>query len=199
MHEVLETRCHLYSSLCTPWYASSSASVKPTAKPACVDRPPELLGVLAVEVQFAVQQPFPHSLLGCQAAGGPVRVNEQEVVGSLSRLDATGLDCLLEYSWPGNVRELENAVEHAAVFCQDSVILPKHFPAHILGKRERKEEQMDVDVTKSSLADVERDHIRRVLSAVDGNRAEAAKILGIGEATLYRRLREAQHEGITES
>ena len=62
------------------------------------------------------------------------------------RLDATSLDCLLEYSWPGNVRELENAVEHAAVFCQDSVILPKHFPAHILGKREPQEERKDVDL-----------------------------------------------------
>jgi two-component system response regulator HydG len=41
------------------------------------------------------------------------------------------------------------------------------------------------------LADVEREHIQRVLSAVHGNRAEAAKILGIGEATLYRRLRES--------
>ena len=47
------------------------------------------------------------------------------------RLDATSLDCLLEYSWPGNVRELENAVEHAAVFCQDNVILPRHFPSRI--------------------------------------------------------------------
>ena len=52
------------------------------------------------------------------------------------RLDATSLDCLLEYPWPGNVRELENAVEHAAVFCQDNVILPKHFPSRILGKRD---------------------------------------------------------------
>jgi transcriptional regulator with PAS, ATPase and Fis domain len=110
------------------------------------------------------------------------------------RLDATSLDCLLEYSWPGNVRELENAVEHAAVFCQDSVILPKHLPARILGKRESREERKEVDMSKCSLADVERDHIRRVLLAVDGNRAEAAKILGIGEATLYRRLREAQTE-----
>ena len=115
------------------------------------------------------------------------------------RLDATSLDCLLEYSWPGNVRELENAVEHAAVFCQDSVILPKHFPARILGKRDSREGRKDVDLTQCSLADVQRDHIQRVLSAVDGNRAEAARILGIGEATLYRRLREAQHDDISQS
>ena len=45
-----------------------------------------------------------------------------------------------------------------------------------------------------SLAEVEREHIQRVLSATEGNRAEAAKILGIGEATLYRRLRDHQNE-----
>ena len=50
------------------------------------------------------------------------------------RLDATSLDCLLDYSWPGNVRELENAIEHAAVFCQESVILPKHLPLQILSR-----------------------------------------------------------------
>jgi transcriptional regulator with PAS, ATPase and Fis domain/predicted hydrocarbon binding protein len=113
------------------------------------------------------------------------------------RLDATSLDCLLEYSWPGNVRELENAVEHAAVFCQDSVILPKHFPSRILGTIELREERKERDLAKRSLADVEWDHIQRVLAAADGNRAEAAKILGIGEATLYRRLREAQQEQVS--
>ena len=52
-------------------------------------------------------------------------------------------------------------------------------------------------MAKRSLADVEWDHIQRVLSAVDGNRTEAAKILGISEATLYRRLHEAQHEHVS--
>ena len=113
------------------------------------------------------------------------------------RLDATSLDCLLEYSWPGNVRELENALEHAAVFCQDNVILPKHFPSRILGKRESVEERKTTDWTKCSLADVEWEHIQKVLSAADGNRAEAAKILGIGEATLYRRLRQAHHKHVS--
>jgi DNA-binding NtrC family response regulator len=49
-------------------------------------------------------------------------------------------------------------------------------------------------VPPMSLADIEREHIQRVLSATRGNRREAAKILGIGEATLYRYLRES-HEG----
>jgi transcriptional regulator with PAS, ATPase and Fis domain len=108
------------------------------------------------------------------------------------RLDATCLDCLLEYAWPGNVRELENAIEHAAVFCRDNVILSKYLPSHILRKSEPRDQQEETDSFHRSLADVEWDHIQRILSATNGNRAEAAKILGIGEATLYRRLRESE-------
>ena len=108
------------------------------------------------------------------------------------RLDATSLDCLLDYSWPGNVRELENAVEHAAVFCQESVILPKHFPLQIVSRGRLQDKQELAETPHRSLADVERDHIQRVLAATQGNRREAAKILGIGEATLYRHLRESQ-------
>ena len=110
------------------------------------------------------------------------------------RLDALSLDCLLEYSWPGNVRELENAIEHAAVFCQESVILPKHFPMQILTTSQFQNKQELAETPNRSLAEVEWDHIQRVLSATHGNRREAAKILGIGEATIYRRLGESQRD-----
>ena len=109
------------------------------------------------------------------------------------RLDATSLDCLLDYPWPGNVRELENAIEHAAVFCQQSVILPRHFPMHILSQ-DRLRDKQELAETPRSLAEVEREHIHRVLAATHGNRREAAKILGIGEATLYRRLGESHRD-----
>ena len=110
------------------------------------------------------------------------------------RLDATSLDCLLDYSWPGNVRELENAIEHAAVFCQESVILPKHLPLQILSRSRLQDNQELAGTPHRSLAEVEREYIQRVLAASDGNRRAAARILGIGEATLYRHLRESQHD-----
>jgi len=110
------------------------------------------------------------------------------------RLDATSLDCLLDYSWPGNVRELENAIEHAAIFCQDRVILPKHFPTQILSKSWLQDKQESVEAPPRTLAEVEREHIQRILSSTQGNRREAARILGIGEATLYRRLGDSHRE-----
>ena len=101
------------------------------------------------------------------------------------RIDATCLDCLLEYSWPGNIRELENAIEHAAVLCRDDVILPEYFPPQIGRTGRGREEAVG---PARSLAQVEEEHIRRVLEQTHGNRAEAAKILEISPATLYRRL-----------
>lgn len=101
------------------------------------------------------------------------------------RLDATCLDYLLEYRWPGNIRELENAIEHAAVLSTDNVILPEFLPKHICQPSEP--EQPPVGLARS-LAEVEWEHIRRVLELTNGNRGEAAKILQISPATLYRRL-----------
>ncbi len=87
------------------------------------------------------------------------------------------------HSWPGNVRELENAIERALVLGTSPLVtlddLPeslKRDPApvgHPGGRR---------------LADVERDHIVHTLHEVDGNKAAAARVLGLNRKTLYRKL-----------
>ncbi|MFH0944296.1 MAG: sigma 54-interacting transcriptional regulator [Planctomycetota bacterium] len=101
-------------------------------------------------------------------------------------LDLQCFDDLLDYSWPGNIRELENAIEYGAILCANQVILPKDLPAQITGRRRSPAS----DVRPSgSLQRVELEHIQRVLEQTGGNRAEAARILEIGAATLYRKLR----------
>jgi two-component system response regulator HydG len=105
------------------------------------------------------------------------------------RLDASCLDHLLQYQWPGNIRELENAIEHAAVLCTDNAILPEFLPPQVSRACALK---LEPDDSTRTLAQVEREHVQRVLDRTHGNRAEAAKILGIGLATLYRRLREGK-------
>jgi transcriptional regulator with PAS, ATPase and Fis domain len=100
-------------------------------------------------------------------------------------LDGACLDYLLEYDWPGNVRELENAIEHAAVLCRDDVIIAADLPTPIFPKDPPSESPPD---PRRSLAEVELEHIKRILVLTKGNRAEAAKVLGIGTATLYRKL-----------
>ena len=90
---------------------------------------------------------------------------------------------LLRFDWPGNVRELENAVERAVVLATHDRIDVEDLP----------DEVRAIAATETgspcSLAEVERKHIQAVLAASDGNRAKAAATLGIGVATLYRKLK----------
>jgi two-component system response regulator HydG len=103
-------------------------------------------------------------------------------------LDAACLPILERYPWPGNVRELENAMERAAVMCDDGRIRVEHLPPALLSP----DAQGGGGPRGSarSLAEVERDHVRAVLDSVGGNRSRAAKILGIGTTTLWRKLKE---------
>jgi two-component system, NtrC family, response regulator HydG len=103
------------------------------------------------------------------------------------RLDSTALDCLTSHTWPGNVRELENVLERAAVLCTDDVIRPEDLPAGIV--QTIAAPRRSPTGTGQSLREVEQQHIQAVLESVDGNRTQAAKILGISTATLWRRLR----------
>ena len=91
---------------------------------------------------------------------------------------------LVHYPWPGNVRELENAVEHAAVLAKGTRVDPEDLPDE-LGQAPGAFTPGDL----RSLDEVERDHILAVLKARDGNKAEAARQLQIGTATLYRKLK----------
>ena len=91
---------------------------------------------------------------------------------------------LRSHSWPGNVRELENAIERALVMGRDDVIWPEDLPE---GLRQRPDRPADSAETKT-LSDVEREHILRTLDAVHGNKAAAARLLGLDRKTLYRKL-----------
>jgi two-component system response regulator HydG len=102
-------------------------------------------------------------------------------------LDASCAEVLLDYDWPGNVRELENAIEHAAVLCADGIVRPEHLPAAVRVPQPRF--RASAAGGPRSLAEVEAEHIQAVLEHTQGNKGRAAEILGIGGATLWRRLK----------
>ena len=87
----------------------------------------------------------------------------------------------------GNVRELRNVVERSIIMSDDGVLgvssLPIEFHAMSLGK-------MDGFDGAGSLSDMEKKYIKKMLEFTGGNKAEAAKRLGIGIATLYRKISE---------
>ena len=85
----------------------------------------------------------------------------------------------VEYPWPGNVRELRNALERASIVAQGSEITLFDLPPAMAG-------QAQVPAGIPSLDQVEENHIRRVLAATQ-TLEEAARILGIDVATLWRK------------
>jgi DNA-binding NtrC family response regulator/predicted hydrocarbon binding protein len=101
------------------------------------------------------------------------------------RLDSTCVDRLQSYDWPGNVRELENSLERAAVLSPDQVIRPEAMPAAIVAASSK---TGAADQSPVTLAEAENRHIRRILDAAGGNRTRAAKILGISQTTMWRKL-----------
>jgi len=98
---------------------------------------------------------------------------------------------LLRYDWPGNVRELRNALETMVLLTRHDVLDVEDVPEHIqhatgLAGASR----AHYELAGRTLADVERDLIEATLALTEGNRQKAAKLIGIGERTLYRKLNE---------
>lgn len=87
---------------------------------------------------------------------------------------------LCRHTWPGNIRELENALSYACMLTETGTVDLGDLPDYLLESRVQDQAGL------STLAEVEHQHVLKVLKACDGNRARAAEVLGIGRATLYR-------------
>lgn len=112
-----------------------------------------------------------------------------ERTGSSKRISPPAMDALCLYRWPGNVRELRHVVERALLFADGELV--SHGDLELEVQRARPAQSLDLPATLS-LADVEKLHITRVLAKCSGHRANAAQALGIGERSLYRKLRQYQ-------
>ncbi|MGE0191661.1 MAG: sigma-54-dependent transcriptional regulator [Planctomycetota bacterium] len=106
-------------------------------------------------------------------------------------LTPEAMDLLKSHDWPGNVRELENTIEAAVVLGGGEVITPDVLPEEIGGVH-RVDDLPESDVIRipagTPLPDVERTIILDTLRRTGGNKTAAARILGIGLRTLYRKL-----------
>ncbi|WP_047218974.1 MULTISPECIES: sigma-54-dependent transcriptional regulator [Delftia] len=107
---------------------------------------------------------------------------------SPKRLGADAARLLLAHDWPGNVRELRNAMERAALLCPGPVIGPEH-----IGLQPAAANGPAIDWNgplAPAVAQLEREMVTRALAATMGNRAEAARRLGLSRQQLYRKLAE---------
>ncbi len=118
-----------------------------------------------------------------------LRIHSKSVGREIAGITDEAVIALEKYEWPGNIRELSNCIERAVLLCEDSILLPRHF--HLPGGR-RGESTPDARGAGDlrPLADVEREHILRVLAACEGNQARAAEMLGIHRNTLHKKLEE---------
>ena len=108
---------------------------------------------------------------------------------------------LLRYPWPGNVRELHNTVERAVVFAESDCIKLHDLPPEVAQGGEvlpriSFNATAPTGETLGTLADMEKAHILAMLETTDGNKAEAARRLGIGVATLFRKLKKYQQDSV---
>ena len=106
-----------------------------------------------------------------------------------TKIDPEVLELLRAYPWPGNVRELQNAIEHALVLCDGPVLLGKHLPREIQTPDLARVPTMR-GATPVSFVDAERETLLEALRRANGNKAEAARQLGIHRATIYAKIRQ---------
>ncbi len=86
---------------------------------------------------------------------------------------------MMDYGWPGNVRELQNAIQFAFVKCSGKTISAQDLPLEL-------REIENICIRRGPSRKLTLEGVRSTLIKTGGNKAKAAKLLGVGRATLYR-------------
>jgi transcriptional regulator with GAF, ATPase, and Fis domain len=134
-----------------------------------------------------------------------LRVFAERARKTVTQIDDDALALLKSYSWPGNVRELENVIERAVVVAEGPTVTVAELPPELLRNLDSQEAEpdrleMDDSLDGSALfaglraeraerAQRERERLVRALAAAGGNKAEAARALGLARSTLVSRLK----------
>lgn len=115
--------------------------------------------------------------------------------GGVRETSYEAMSRLMSYDWPGNVRELENCIQRALALGSPPEIQVRDLPSNLLYAMQSEGGKQRF----STLREVERDAIRQALELTGGDRLRAAKLLGIGKTTVYRKIKEYDLESIANS
>jgi two-component system response regulator HydG len=110
--------------------------------------------------------------------------------GQERTLDDDAMKAMLAYDWPGNVRELENCLERACAFCSGPVIHVTDLPSAIHGLSPALPTDGNGKARILPMAELEKQTILSAIAQLNGDKLLAARMLGIGKTTLYRKLKE---------
>jgi DNA-binding NtrC family response regulator len=116
---------------------------------------------------------------------------------AVAQIDDDALMVLKAHRWPGNVRELENVIERAVVVAEDAVVTVQELPAELVaavergrsGLRPAADLSVGLQAEREQYDRDERERLVRALAAADGNKAKAARALGLARSTLVSRLK----------
>jgi transcriptional regulator with PAS, ATPase and Fis domain len=114
--------------------------------------------------------------------------------GQERTISEEALKILLAYDWPGNVRELENCLERSCAFTSNAIIQVRDLPSDIHGSH-----TLAVGGNGSAkivpIEQLEKQTILNTIEQLNGDKLQAARLLGIGKTTLYRKLKEYASQG----
>jgi DNA-binding NtrC family response regulator len=106
----------------------------------------------------------------------------------VQEISTEAMQRLVEYDYPGNIRELSNFIERGVALTQDNTLDVQHLPQS-LGAFTVKVFKPEMAATPTTLQEQEVEHILNVLKMTDGNRTQAARMLGIDRVSLWRKLK----------
>ncbi len=128
---------------------------------------------------------------------------EQESGQPAPDLTNDSLSALMDYHWPGNVRELKNVIQFSVVRSRNGKILPSDLPVEITRSggpqsldTHPEPQPIHAPVPPSATGKLDLESVRAALRQTGGNKSKAARVLGVGRATLYRFL--TRHESLKE-
>lgn len=125
---------------------------------------------------------------------------EQESGANVPTLSDESLNCLLDYHWPGNVRELKNVIQFSVVRSRTDKIMPADLPLEIVQDHDLQARypagQPVIQKPAASRGKLDTESVKEAIKKTGGNKSKAARVLGVGRATLYRFL--AQNESLRE-
>ena len=115
-----------------------------------------------------------------------VKQFSEKVNKKIVSIDGDFLQKMETYHWPGNVRELKNVIERSVILADVEILTVAVLPYEM----QHQADKADKIMSAFSMQSIEKLHIQKVLNYTKGNKAETARLLEIGVATLYRKLDE---------
>jgi transcriptional regulator with PAS, ATPase and Fis domain len=107
---------------------------------------------------------------------------------AVKEISKDAMEIILSYNFPGNIRELENVIEHAFIFCKESVIEPRHLP---MALKNIDEKEVGQDLSSiGNFEELEKMFIKSIITECNGDKNRAALRLGVHRATLFRKIRQ---------